>query len=130
MINKVILVGHVGSVETKDVNGSPLTKLTIATTERWTNKDGKQEKTEWHRVSLWGQSAIFAGTHVKKGHQVFVEGKITSRKYQTPKGDNAYATEIVGSRIEDYSLDRKSAQPRPNEEPFTPGIDESEEMPF
>lgn len=130
MINKVILVGHVGSVETKDVNGKPLTKISVATTERWTTKEGKQEKTEWHRVTLWGQSAIFAGTHVQKGHQVFVEGKISSRKYQTPKGDNAYSTEIIATRIEDYSLEKRTAQREESGELPQSIFDDDDEMPF
>jgi len=100
-INKVILVGNIGAKpEVKySSNGSAITNLSVATSETWNDKNSgeKQEKTEWHRVSLYGKLAEIAGQYLDKGSKVYVEGKLQTRKWQDQSGQDRYTTEIVVS---------------------------------
>jgi len=112
-INKVILVGNLGAKpEIKYAsNGNAISNLSIATSESWTDKSTgqKQERTEWHRVSLFGKVAEIAGQYLDKGSKVYVEGKLQTRKWQDQNGQDRYTTEVV---ISGYSgtlqmLDRR-----------------------
>ena len=100
-INKVILVGNLGAKpEVKYAsNGNAITNLSVATSESWTDKNTgqKQEKTEWHRVSLFGKLAEIAGQYLDKGSKVYVEGKLQTRKWQDKSGADRYTTEVVVS---------------------------------
>ena len=97
-INKVILVGNLG--QDPDVRYTPAGKavanITIATSESWKDQQGQmQEKTEWHRVVMFGKLAEIAGEYLKKGSQVYIEGKLQTRKWQDQQGQDKYTTEIV-----------------------------------
>ncbi|MBC3766087.1 single-stranded DNA-binding protein [Neptunicella marina] len=97
-INKVILVGNLGQdPEVRYTpNGKAVANLTLATSESWKDQSGQiQEKTEWHRVSMFGKLAEIAGEYLKKGSQVYVEGKLQTRKWQDQQGQDRYTTEIV-----------------------------------
>jgi len=98
-INKVILVGNIGAKpEVKySSNGSAIANLSVATSETWNDKNSgeKQEKTEWHRVSLYGKLAEIAGQYLDRGSKVYVEGKLQTRKWQDKDGQDRYTTEIV-----------------------------------
>ena len=98
-INKVILVGNLGAKpEIKYAsNGNAIRNLSIATSESWTDKSTgqKQERTEWHRVSLFGKVAEIAGQYLDKGSKVYVEGKLQTRKWQDQSGQDRYTTEVV-----------------------------------
>jgi len=100
-INKVILVGNIGAKpEVKySSNGSAIANLSVATSETWNDKNSgeKQERTEWHRVSLYGKLAEIAGQYLDKGSKVYVEGKLQTRKWQDQSGQDRYTTEIVVS---------------------------------
>lgn len=100
-INKVILVGNLGAKpEVKYASsGNAMTNLSVATSESWTDKNTgqKQEKTEWHRVSLFGKLAEIAGQYLDKGSKVYVEGKLQTRKWQDQSGADRYTTEVVVS---------------------------------
>ncbi len=100
-INKVILVGNLGAKpEVKyGTTGNAMTNLSVATSESWTDKNTgqKQEKTEWHRVSLFGKLAEIAGQYLDKGSKVYVEGKLQTRKWQDQSGADRYSTEVVVS---------------------------------
>ena len=100
-INKVILVGNIGAKpEVKySSNGSAIANLSVATSETWNDKNSgeKQEKTEWHRVSLYGKLAEIAGQYLDIGSKVYVEGKLQTRKWQDQSGQDRYTTEIVVS---------------------------------
>ncbi len=100
-INKVILVGNLGQKpEVKYAsNGNAIANLSVATSETWTDKNTgqKQEKTEWHRVSLFGKLAEIAGQYLDKGSKVYVEGKLQTRKWQDQSGADRYTTEVVVS---------------------------------
>ena len=100
-INKVILVGNLGAKpEVKyGSTGNAMTNLSVATSESWTDKNTgqKQERTEWHRVSLFGKLAEIAGQYLDKGAKVYVEGKLQTRKWQDQSGADRYTTEVVVS---------------------------------
>jgi single-strand DNA-binding protein len=102
-VNKVILIGNLGrDPETRyTTGGDAVTNLNIATTETWKDKSGeKQEKTEWHRVVLFGRQAEVAGEYLKKGRPVYIEGRLQTRKYTDKDGVEKYATEIVADRMQ------------------------------
>ena len=100
-INKVILVGNLGAKpEVKYAsNGNAISNLSVATSESWTDKSTgqKQERTEWHRVSLFGKLAEIAGQYLDKGSKVYVEGKLQTRKYTDKDGVERWTTDIVVS---------------------------------
>jgi single-strand DNA-binding protein len=102
-VNKVILIGNLGrDPETRyTTGGDAITNLNIATSEQWKDKSGeKQERTEWHRVVLFGRQAEIAGEYLKKGRSVYIEGRLQTRKYTDKDGVEKYSTEIVGDRMQ------------------------------
>jgi single-strand DNA-binding protein len=112
-INKVILIGNLGQKpEVKYAsNGNAIANLSVATSETWTDRatGQKQEKTEWHRVSIFGKLAEIAGQYLDKGSKVYVEGKLQTRKWQDQSGQDRYTTEVVVSGFNGVlqMLDRK-----------------------
>jgi single-strand DNA-binding protein len=103
-VNKVILIGHLGAdPETRAMpSGSSVANLRIATTESWRDKQSgeQQERTEWHRVALFGRLAEIASEYLKKGSQVYIEGSLRTRKWQDKQGNERYSTEIVGNEMQ------------------------------
>ncbi len=102
-VNKVIIVGRLGQdPEFKSIaSGQNVTRLNIATSEQWLSKTGeKQEKTEWHRVVVWGKQAETCAKHLSKGRQVYIEGKLQTRSWEDPQGQKKYSTEIVASTVQ------------------------------
>ena len=101
-VNKAIILGHAGrdpEVRHRD-SGDAVANVSIATSETWKDKAGeKQERTEWHRVVFFGKLAEIAGEYVSKGKQVYVEGRITTRKYTDKDGVEKYSTEIIGDKL-------------------------------
>jgi single-strand DNA-binding protein len=102
-VNKVILVGNLGrDAELRYTpGGAPVATLNLATTEVWNDKASgqKQEKTEWHRVVLWGKSAESLSEYLTKGKQIYVEGRLQTRKWQDKDGNDRYTTEVVLQRF-------------------------------
>ncbi|URJ28476.1 single-stranded DNA-binding protein [Candidatus Blochmannia vicinus (nom. nud.)] len=98
-INKVILIGYLGQdPETRYMsNGNIVTNISVATTESWKDKQTNEfkEKTEWHRVVLFGKLAEIASEYLHKGSQVYVEGSLKTRKWQNQNGQDRYITEII-----------------------------------
>jgi len=98
-VNKVILVGNVGAdPETRYMtNGNAVTNISLATTDSWNDKQTgqRQERTEWHRVVFFGKVAEVAGEYLRKGSQVYVEGRLQTRKWQGQDGQDRYTTEII-----------------------------------
>ena len=102
-VNKVILVGNLGrDPETRYMpDGGAITNISIATTSSWKDKSGeKQEATEWHRISFFGKLAEIAGEYLKKGSQVYVEGKLRTRKWQDKDGQDKYTTEVIADAMQ------------------------------
>src|SRR5260221_26550 len=102
-VNKVILVGNLGrDAELRYTpGGAPVATLNLATTEVWNDKTSgqKQEKTEWHRIVLWGKSAESLSEYLTKGKQIYVEGRLQTRKWQDKDGHEKNTTEVRGDRI-------------------------------
>lgn len=106
MINKVTLIGNLGrDIElTTTQSGTPVAEARVATSESYTDRDGKkQKKTEWHSVVLWGKLAETATRYSKKGSRVYVEGKIQTRDWEDREGNKRYKTEVVARQF--LSLD-------------------------
>jgi len=103
-INKVILIGHLGAdPETKSMpSGTSVANLRIATTEGYKDKQSNewQERTEWHNVALFGRLAEVAGEYLRKGSQVYIEGRLRTRKWQDKQGNDRYSTEIIGNDMQ------------------------------
>lgn len=106
-VNKVILVGNLGrDPETRYApDGGAITNVSIATTETWKDKNGeKQEKTEWHRVVFFNRGAYklgeIAGEYLKKGSQIYVEGRLQTRKWQDKDGVEKYSTEVIAETMQ------------------------------
>lgn len=103
-VNKVILVGNLGAdPEVRYTqSGSPVANLRIATSERWKDKQSgePQERTEWHRVVLFGKLGEIAEQYLKKGSQVYIEGRLQTRKWQGQDGQDRYSTEVVGNDMQ------------------------------
>lgn len=101
-VNKVILIGNLGrDPEMRYMpSGDAIANFSIATTESWKDKSGeKQEKTEWHRISMFGRLAEIAGEYLKKGSSVYIEGRLQTRKWQNKEGQDQYTTEVVANEM-------------------------------
>ena len=101
-VNKVILIGNLGAdPEVRYTQGGqPVANLRIATTDVWNDKDGnRQERTEWHSISVWGKQAEHCGQYLSKGRQVYVEGRLQTRQWDDKDGNKRYTTEIKADRI-------------------------------
>ena len=103
-INKVILIGNLGAdPETRAMpSGTTVANLRVATSESWRDKQSgeQQERTEWHRVALFGRLAEIAGEYLRKGSQVYIEGSLRTRKWTDKQGNDRYSTEIIGNDLQ------------------------------
>ncbi|MGC4029719.1 MAG: single-stranded DNA-binding protein [Steroidobacteraceae bacterium] len=103
-INKVILIGNLGQdPETRSTpGGATVTNIRIATSESWRDKQSGEmkEQTEWHTVVLWNKLGEIAGEYLKKGSQVYIEGRLRTRKWQDKQGNDRYTTEVVASEMQ------------------------------
>ena len=102
-VNKVILIGNLGrDPEVRyTADGAAIANISLATTDTWKDKSGeKQERTEWHRVAFFGKLAEIVGEYCKKGGQIYVEGRLQTRKWQDKEGQERYTTEIVADRMQ------------------------------
>jgi len=103
-INKVILIGHLGAdPETRYMpSGGAVTNIRLATSESWKDKQSgaQQERTEWHRVAIFGRLAEIAAEYLRKGSHVYIEGRLRTRKWQDNQGNERYTTEIVANEMQ------------------------------
>jgi single-strand DNA-binding protein len=103
-VNKVILVGNLGAdPETRyTASGSAITNVNIATSESWKDRQTgeNQERTEWHRIVFFNRLAEIAGEYLRKGSQVYIEGKLQTRKWQDQSGQDRYTTEVVANEMQ------------------------------
>jgi single-strand DNA-binding protein len=103
-INKVILIGNLGQdPETRTTpGGTTVTNIRIATSESWTDKASgeKKEQTEWHTVVMWNRLGEIGAEYLRKGQQVYIEGRLQTRKWQDKSGNDRYTTEIVASEMQ------------------------------
>lgn len=149
-VNKAIILGNVGQdPEVRyNSNGKAMASLSIATSEQWKDKQTgeRKEKSEWHRVVMFGRLGEIAGEYLRKGSQVYIEGKIATRKWQDKQGQDRYTTEIVanemqmlggkaGGQAEDDRGHSGSNQQNPANAPAQPAggfddFDDSGDIPF
>ena len=102
-VNKVILIGNLGKdPEVRFTpSGAAVSNFNIATNESWTDKSGqKQERTEWHRIVVWGKLAELCGEYLKKGRQCYVEGRLQTREWTDKEGKKNYTTEVVAQTVQ------------------------------
>lgn len=125
-VNRVTLIGNVGrDPEIRyGGNGDAIANIALATSEQWKDKNGdKQERTEWHRISMFGKLAEIAGEYVKKGSQLYIEGKLQTRKWTDKDGNERYTTEIVADRMQMLGGRQEEApreQPKPQKQQDKP----------
>lgn len=133
-VNKVIIVGFLGgNPEMRSMpNGDAVTNVSIATSETWIDKNSgeKKEKTEWHRVIFFRRQAEIAAQYLKKGSLVYIEGQISTRKWQDKNGQDHYTTEIFGSDLKMLNTkdNNQYSQPKPQKTEVLP--DDSDNIPF
>ena len=102
-VNKVILIGHLGADPDMRYtpSGAGVCELRVATSESWKDKNGqRQERTEWHRVVVWGKTAEICAKYLTKGRQVYVEGRIQTRTYDDKEGVKRYMTEVIANDVQ------------------------------
>jgi single-strand DNA-binding protein len=103
-VNKVILVGNLGrDPEVRyTTSGTPVANFTMATTDRWNDQASgeRKERTEWHRIVVWGKQAEIAGEYLRKGRQVYVEGSLQTREWTDREGNKRYTTEVRAQRFQ------------------------------
>jgi len=102
-LNRVLIIGNLGSnPEVRSVaGGQTVASFSVATNEVWVDKQGqKQERTEWHKIVVWGRQADFCGQYLTKGSTVFVEGRIQTRSWDDKEGQKRYTTEIVANNVQ------------------------------
>jgi single-strand DNA-binding protein len=102
-VNRAIIVGNLGrDPEVRyTTGGQPVANFTVATNDRWTDKAGQpQERTEWHRIVVWGKQAENCGQYLKKGRSVYIEGRIQTREWTNKDGQKQYTTEIVANQVQ------------------------------
>lgn len=102
-VNKVILVGHLGADPDMRYtpSGQGVCELRLATSESWNDKNGqRQERTEWHRVVVWGKRAEICSKYLAKGRQVYIEGRIQTRNYDDKDGNKRYITEVIAADVQ------------------------------
>lgn len=147
-LNKVQLIGNLGSDPElrRTQSGQAVATFRLATNESWSDRDGnRQDRTEWHRIVAWARLAEIVGEYMKKGRQVYVEGRIQTRQWQDQQGQNRYTTEIVaqsimmlGTRADagaaagggDRTVEPVPEGGPPDEEPGPIGGDEDSDLPF
>lgn len=144
-VNKVIIVGRLGAdPEVKQVGQSQtVARLSVATSENWTGKDGnKQERTEWHRIVVWGRQAESCGKYLSKGRQIYVEGRLQTRQWEDQQGQKRYTTEIVASQVQfigggaergssnEYGSQSSGGDSMNQDFGPEPSFDSSDEIPF
>ena len=124
-INKVIVVGHLGAdPETRYMpSGSAVTNLRVATSDSWKDKQTgeQQERTEWHRVAMFGRLAEIAAEYLRKGSQVYLEGSLRTRKWQDKDGNDRWTTEIVANEMQMLGGRPESSAPARVAEPASGG---------
>lgn len=130
-LNKVQLIGFLGKdPELKQTQtGMSVANFSVATTERFTGKDGQnQERTEWHRIVAWNKTAENCAQYLKKGSQVYIEGKNSTRKWTDKNGVERYTTEVVAFIVQ--FLDRKEKSDGAKAEEFSPPPAGDDDVPF
>lgn len=129
-VNRCHIVGHLGQdPEVRFTSGgNAVCNLSVATNEQWTDANGeKKEHVEWFRVQVWGKTAEACGKFLAKGRQVYVEGKLRTRKWQDKNGADRWTTELIADRVEFLGGKGEAA---PSQRQPTPSAPENSDIPF
>ncbi len=139
-INKVIIVGNLGQdPDTRYMpSGGAVTNFTVATNESWKDKQTGEQKdrTEWHKVAMFGRLAEISAEYLRKGSQVYIEGKLRTRKWQDRDGNDRYTTEIIADEMQMLggrgggSAPMGGGDPGPGSKPPPPADDFDDDIPF
>ncbi len=140
-VNKAILIGNLGSDPElrQTASGTPVANFRMATNEVFTNRDGqKDQRTEWHRIVTFGKLAEICGQYLKKGKQVYVEGRIQTREWEDQSGNRRFTTEIVCNQMvmlgragdESYSPREDKDESEDKSAPVGPAADDDDDLPF
>ncbi len=138
-VNKVILIGNLGSdPEVRfTTGGQAVANFNIATNENWKDKGGQdQERTEWHKIVVWGKQAENCGEYLKKGRTVYIEGRLQTREWNDKDGNKRYTTEVVAQTVQflgsGVGKDKSYVESRPSSESSLGGSDTSgsDDVPF
>ncbi|MBO73127.1 MAG: single-stranded DNA-binding protein [Flavobacteriales bacterium] len=142
-VNKVILVGNLGKdPEVKYLeNGTEVANFTVATSESYKDKEGRRiDQTEWHNVVVWRKLAEIAETYLKKGSQIYLEGKLRTRSWEDQQGNKRYATEVVADTFTMLGKKEESQSSQNTQNSFTPSnnpttssdnkLEEEDDLPF
>ena len=140
-INKVILVGNVGAdPQIRTVGDRKVASFNLATTEKYKDRNGQMvENTEWHSISVWEKLAEIVESYVKKGTQLYVEGKIKTEKYTDKDGNDRYATRIQATTLQllggksdagNTPAPTTTQKPKYNTTPIVAGEDQGDDLPF
>ena len=120
-VNKVIVVGNLGQdPDTRYLpSGSAVTNISVATSESWKDKETgeKKERTEWHKVAAFGRLAEIMAEYLRKGSQVYIEGKLRTRKWQDKDGNDRYTTEIIADQMQMLGGKQEQSKPAPSSTP-------------
>ena len=136
-VNKAIIIGALGrDPEVRyTTSGDAICNISVATSESWKDKNGeKQERTEWHRVSMFGKLAEIAGEYLKKGASVYLEGKLQTRKWTDKDGAEKYTTEIIADRMQmlggkrEDSRESSQEQPQQKQQRYIPTADDFDDV--
>lgn len=132
-VNKVIILGRLGKdVELKyTTKNHSVANFSVATSEKWKDKQSGQmnEKTEWHRVVVWGAQGENCANFLRKGSQVYIEGRLETRSWENKNGEKRFTTEVIANNIQflDAKEEKKAG---PQQESFEPTFDSEENIPF
>lgn len=141
-LNKAMIIGRLGrDPEVRYTQGGQaVANFSIATDERWTDKSGeKNERTEWHKIVAWGRQAELAGEYLKKGRQVYVEGRLQTREYEDKEGIRRWSTEVVAQELQfldsrgagaQQDVVSASAVAQPASEPASEPAPAEDDIPF
>lgn len=140
-LNKVMLIGRLGA--DPELRYTPsnqaVATISLATNEAWKDKDGNpQERTEWHRVVLWQKQAELANEYLKKGHRVYIEGRLQTRSWEDKDGVKRYTTEVIAQSLEflesrDSGGGSSQSAPAPNDDDLMGpqrNMDQEDDLPF
>ncbi len=132
-VNKVILIGRLGSdPEFKVHEKGNICKFPLATSEVWGKGEDRKEKTEWHKIVIFGKLADVCGEYLKKGRQAYIEGRIQTRKYEKD-GETKYMTEVIGNNVQFLgggSGGAAGSNPQTDQGDAPPGFDDGEQIPL
>ena len=144
-VNKVIIVGRLGQdPDVRSITSGTVTNLSVATDESYKNKSGEMVKqTEWHKVAMFGRLAEIAAEYLRKGSQVYIEGKLRTRKWQDKSGQDRYTTEIIADQMQmlggrgggmgsgmDDAGESPRARPAPRSQAAEPAAELDDDIPF